>query len=132
MLFLLLACLDFGNLDFLKIFIAGWRSKWLFNSFFFLFKANMIFLSTFLYENVYILYMAPYEKSNFSWKYLPNPHEFEKKNRQSKKARVMIYFESCFSAILYSQTHFCTMLCFSRQFFERKQMKTKLFLMRSL
>jgi len=44
-----------------------------------------------------------------------------KKNRQSKKARVMIYFESCFSAILYSQTHFCTMLCFSRQFFERKQ-----------
>jgi len=50
---------------------------------------------------------------------LPPPEKLQK--RQRKKARVMIYFKSCFSAILYSQTHFCTMLCFSRQFFERKQ-----------
>ena len=49
------------------------------------FKANMIFLPTFSYENVYILYMAPYEKSNFSWKYLPNPNEFEKKPDKLKK-----------------------------------------------
>ena len=38
------------------------------------------------------------------------------KKDKVKKARVMIYFESCFSAILYSQTHFCTTLCFPANF----------------
>ena len=80
-------------------FCNWWVIFWPFFSehtiFAYIFCMKMYIFSTWLHIGN-LIFLENISQSPWIWK----------KNRQSKKARVMIYFKSCFSAILYSQTHF--------------------------
>jgi len=96
---------------------------------FYLISQQNLFLTCF--ENVFFLTIvflsiffsawpqdSPWQNYRKYYLYFSNypPCPPKLKKDKVKKARVMIYFESCFSAILYSQTHFCTTLCFPANF----------------